>query len=89
MKTQIDMDKIVSLRFVPSGDKKKVSYDYEVALKDGNKHTLTLLTKIDLDKNKSANFEGLIGRVPVGYKLFPAHTIQEYYATPPEDKEKK
>lgn len=74
---KIDLDKIVSLRFVPSQDKKRISYDFEVTLKDDAKHTLTLLTKIELDKNKSASFEGLIGRVPAGYKLFPAHTIQE------------
>ncbi len=86
---KIDMEKIVSLRFVPSEDKKKISYDFDVTLKDGVKHTLTILTKIDVDKNKSATFEGLLGHVPVGYKLFPAHTIQEFYATPPDDKEKK
>jgi hypothetical protein len=74
---KIDMDKVVSLRFSPSENKKVISYDFEVALKDGSKHTLTILTKIDLDKSKSATFEGLLGRVPVGYKLFPAHTIQD------------
>jgi hypothetical protein len=74
---KIDLDKIASLRFIPSEDKKKISYDYEVTLRDGTKHTLTILTKIELEKAKSAVFEGFIGRVPVGYKLFPAHTIQE------------
>jgi hypothetical protein len=74
---KIDMDKIASLRFIPSEDKKKISYDYEVTLRDGVKHTLTMLTKIDLEKAKSAVFEGFIGRVSVGYKLFPPHTIQE------------
>ena len=74
---KIDMDKIASLRFIPSEDKKKISYDYEVTLRDGAKHTLTILTKIDLEKAKSAVFEGFIGRVSVGYKLFPPHTIKE------------
>jgi hypothetical protein len=84
---KIDMDKIASLRFIPSQDKKKISCDFEVTLKDGAKHTLTLLTKIDLGAKKSASFEGLVGRVPVGYKLFPPHTIQELHA--PIDDEKK
>jgi hypothetical protein len=74
---KIDMDKIVALRFIPSEDKKKISYDFDVTLKDGMKYTLTLLTKIELDKGKSATLDGLIGQVPAGYKLFPAHTIQE------------
>jgi hypothetical protein len=74
---KIDMDKIASLRFIPSEDKKKISYDFEVTLRDGAKHTLTMLTKIDLEKSKSVVFEGFLGRVPVGYKLFPPHTIQE------------
>ena len=73
---RIDMDKIASLRFIPSEDK-KISNDFEVTLRDGAKHTLTMLTKIELEKAKSAVFEGFIGRVPVGYKLFPPHTIQE------------
>jgi hypothetical protein len=83
---KLDMDKIAALQFVPSQDKKKISYDFEVTLKDGAKHTLTLLTKIDLDEKKSATFEGLVGRVPVGYKLFPAHTIQEFQAAMDDEK---
>ncbi|MBI3822261.1 MAG: hypothetical protein HY289_06230, partial [Planctomycetes bacterium] len=74
---KIDMAKIVSMHFVPSEDKKVVSYDFEVTLKDDTKHTLTILTKIELEGKKSATFEGLIGRVPAGYKLFPAHTIHD------------
>jgi hypothetical protein len=82
---KVDMDKLVSLRFIPPSDK-KASYDFEVTLKDGDKHTLTLLTKIDLDKKKTATFEGLIGRVPAGYKLFPAHTISELLVGEPKEK---
>ena len=81
---KIDMDKIASLRFSPSQNKKPLSHDFEVTLQDGTKHTLTILTKIDLDKGKSMSFEGLIGRVPVGYKLFPAHTIHELQTTTKE-----
>ena len=83
---KIDMDKIAALRFIPSHDKKKISYDYEVTLKDGVKHMLTMLTKIELEKKKTASFEGLLGRVPVGYKLFPSHTIQELRAAEDEKK---
>ena len=74
---KIDMDRIASLRSVTSDDKKGGSIDYEVTLRDGAKHTLILLTKIELDKGKTATLEGLVGRVPAGYKLFPLHTIQE------------
>ncbi len=83
---KIDLDKIAAMRFVPSEDKKKVSHDFEVTLKDGAKHTLTLLTKIDLTEKKSATFEGLIGRVPAGYKLFPPHTIHELNTGAPKEK---
>lgn len=86
---KVDMDKLASMRFVPSDDKKKLSNDFEVTLKDGNKHTLTLLTKIDLpeskEKVKTVTFEGVLGRVPVGYKLFPAHTIQELHVAGVKD----
>jgi len=48
-----------------------------VTLRDGEKHVLTLLTKVELEGTKSATLAGLLGRVAVGYKLFPAHTIAE------------
>ena len=83
---KIEMDKIASLRFIPSEDKKKISSDYEVTLRDGAKHMLTLLPKIELDKAKSATLEGLVGRVPVGYKLFPPHTIQELQSAGVDEK---
>jgi hypothetical protein len=47
-----------------------------VSLKDGTEETLTLLTTIPLD-GKNAVLEGLLGKVPGGYKLFPVHTIGE------------
>ena len=74
---KVEMDKLAGLKFIPSSDKKKISYDYEVTLKDGTAHTFTLLTTVELDKKKSMTFAGLIGRTPVGYKIFPAHTIIE------------
>jgi len=74
---KIDLAKIASLRHVEPEDKKSTSYDFEVTLKDGDKHTLTLLTKVELEGGKSATLAGLLGKVPVGYKLIPAHTIAE------------
>jgi hypothetical protein len=74
---KVELSKLASLRRVEPEDKKQASSDFEVALRDGEKHTLTLLTKVELDGGKAATFVGLIGRVPVGYKLFPPHTVAE------------
>lgn len=74
---KIDLDKIASMQHVESEDKKQTSHDFAVTLRDGEKHVLTLLTKVELEGTKSATLAGLLGRVPVGYKLFPAHTIAE------------
>jgi hypothetical protein len=48
---------------------------WTVTDKDGEQ-TLTPLLKPTID-GKPAVLLGLLGRVPVGYKLFPAHTISE------------
>lgn len=72
---KINLDKIASMRFVQAD--KKSPNDYEVTLKSGEKHTLSLLTTIEADKQR-LTFVGLIGRVPVGYKLFSLDAIYEY-----------
>jgi len=74
---KIDLDKIAKLRHFPSEDKKQLSSEFEGSLRDGNKHTLTIRTAIEGEKKKGNLFVGLVGRVPVGYKIFPAHAIQE------------
>jgi hypothetical protein len=74
---KIELDKIQSLRHIPPENKKQTAYDFEVTLRDGKQHNLTLLEKINLDDGKPAQLLGLLGRVPAGYKLFPAHTIME------------
>ena len=74
---KIDIGKIAALRHIESEDKKSTSYDFEVTLQGGDKHTLTMLTKVEQDGGKSMALAGLFGAVPVGYKLFPAHTILE------------
>jgi hypothetical protein len=84
---KVDMDKLAGFRFVPAEDKKKASNDYEVTLKDGTKHTLSILTSVETDKKKMT-LVGLIGRVEVGYKLFSTDAIHEYRAEA-ESKEAK
>jgi len=76
---KVDMDKMAGFRFVPSDDKKNGSNDYEVTLKDGAKHTLSLLKAIEAD-GKKMTLVGLLGRVEVGYKLFSTDAISEYQA---------
>jgi hypothetical protein len=49
---------------------------WQVQLKSGSEETLTLLRVITLD-GQDAQFEGLLGRVTGGYKLFPLLTIGE------------
>jgi hypothetical protein len=49
---------------------------WQVQLKDGGDQTLTLLRVIQLD-GQDAQFQGLLGRVPAGYKLFPVITLNE------------
>jgi hypothetical protein len=49
---------------------------WRVTLKDGNDETLTLLETATFD-GKPAKLLGLLGRVPVGYKLIPAAAVVE------------
>jgi hypothetical protein len=77
---KVDMDKLAGLRFLPPEDKKKPANNYEVTLRDGAKHILSLLISIEGDKKKASTFVGLIGRVPVGYRVFHLDSILEYQA---------
>jgi len=74
---KIDLGQVQKLRHLPAEDPKKTSYDYEVTLADGMKLNLTLLEKGGELDNHPVLLVGLIGAVPAGYKLFPAHTIAE------------
>jgi hypothetical protein len=74
---KIDLDQIARLRRLPPTEKKQTTLEFEVTLTDGAQHNLTLLTRIELDDGKSAQLVGLVGQVPVGYKVFPPHTIGE------------
>lgn len=59
-------------KIVAAGD----SGAWQVTMKDGGEETLTLLETIPYE-GKSARLLGFVGRVPVGYKLFPASAIAE------------
>jgi hypothetical protein len=71
---KVDVGKVQKLHAVE--DKDEPGSEWEVTLKDGGVETLTLIAKPNLD-GKPATLEGLLGRVPAGYKLFPVHTIAE------------
>jgi hypothetical protein len=73
---KVPLAKLQTLRHVESEERGQ-RYDFEVTLKDGKQHTLTLLMKTSPEDGKAASLEGLLGRVPGGYKLFPMHTIRE------------
>jgi hypothetical protein len=65
---------------------------WQIQLKNGGDETLTLLRIITLE-GKDAQLEGLLGRVPAGYKLFPVLTIGEIQfdvtEAKPDDKPEK
>src|SRR5262249_35805404 len=69
---KLDVAKISKLR--ASEGKEADGLEWGVTLRDGEEETLTLLPKGMID-DKEAVLEGLLGRVPAGYKLFPMHTI--------------
>jgi hypothetical protein len=47
---------------------------WQMTLKDGGEDSLSLHRTVTLD-GKHAHLEGLVGKVPAGFKLFPIHTI--------------
>jgi hypothetical protein len=61
---------------------------WQVQLKDGGDETLSLLRVIPLD-GQDTQLEGLLGRVPAGYKLFPVLTISEIVFDPGVETDKK
>jgi hypothetical protein len=70
---KLDIGKVQKLEFLKST---RTDVECQVTLKDGAEHTLTLLRGIPFE-GQTATLEGLVGRVPAGYKLFPIHTIAE------------
>ena len=73
---KIDLGKVVKLRAVAGDDKDLDGLEWGVTLKDAAEETFTLLDKATFD-GKPATLEGFVGRVAVGYKLFPPHTVAE------------
>ena len=68
---KVDLSKIRKIAANDSEDEPA----WTVTDQDGEQ-TLTPLLKTTID-GKPAELEGLLGRVPAGYKLFPVHTIRE------------
>jgi hypothetical protein len=69
-----DVTKLRSLHFTGAATKEGV--EATVTWDTGEEQTLTLLPTVTLDGQPAA-LEGLVARVPAGYKLFPVHTITE------------
>lgn len=68
---KVDVAKLKKLVAVGEG-----GAEWQVVLKDGNDETFTLLQTGELDGTR-VSLEGLIGKVPAGYKLFPIHVVAE------------
>jgi hypothetical protein len=71
---KIDVAKIKKITTAEGGEEGEPAW--QVALKDGSDETLTLLQTVTLD-GQEARLEGLLSKVPAGFKLFPVHTIAE------------
>ncbi|MGE3804953.1 MAG: hypothetical protein AB7K24_09805 [Gemmataceae bacterium] len=71
---KVDLGKVKSIKF--KDDPKTNEAEAEVALADGETLVLTALRVVPVD-DKPTQLEGLVGKVPAGYKLFPLHTIAE------------
>jgi hypothetical protein len=71
---KINVGKLKKLRGIKVEDLENP--EFAVTLGDGEEETYTLMPKVTID-GRDAVLEGLVGRVPVGYKLFPVYTISE------------
>ena len=75
---KVKLDQIGRLRMVPIANKKQVSLEYDVKLADDKEFALTLMPEPTWDKKTKLSLVGIVGRVDVGYRLFPMHTIREF-----------
>lgn len=73
---KLDVSKIAKIHLGEDKPKDPDAPEWTITTKDGEETALTLLKTIDLD-GKPAVLEGLIGRIPGGYRLFPIHTISD------------
>jgi hypothetical protein len=68
---RVDLSK---LEKVQKGEtSKEEGTEWSVKFKDGEEHTLSLL--FNLPDDETAHLEGVLGRVPAGYRLFPIGLI--------------
>ncbi len=86
---KLDLGKVARIHMAEEKPKDPDAPEWTVTAKDGEVTALSLLKTIELD-GKPATLEGLIGRVPGGYRLFPVHTISDIqFDAKVEEKEKK
>jgi hypothetical protein len=71
---KIDLAKVKKI--TAGGEGEGAEPTWQVQLKDGNDESLVLLPSLEVEGRK-ATLEGLVGRVPAGYKLFPVDAIAE------------
>ena len=76
-KKTIKLDMAKLKKVVPNKEEStKTAPVWQLTLKSGgDDEALTLLLAVDLD-GKPGRLEGLLGRVPAGYKVFPADNVQ-------------
>jgi len=70
---KLDLGKIKKVHLVEGS--KRDAPEWTVTLADGEEHTLTLLLQTPDDK--PLHLEGLLGKVPAGYKFFPIGLVQD------------
>jgi hypothetical protein len=87
---KLDVAKIQKIQLGEEKPKDMEGAEWLVTMKDGEETALTLLRTTTID-DKPATLEGLLGRVPGGYRLFPAHTISaiQFDAKPEAKPEEK
>jgi hypothetical protein len=70
---KVDVGKV---RKIVAADPEKDDAGWQVQLKDGSDETLVLLRAVEVEKRKAV-LEGLVGRVPAGWMLFPVACVAE------------
>jgi hypothetical protein len=72
---KVDLAKVQKI--VPHSSTTEGGTEWDVTLKDGDTNTLTLITQeVKLD-GKSAALLGLVGKAPVGFKIFSLPSVAE------------
>ena len=71
---KVDLAQVTRLKL--HEDAKTKTIECDIALKDGSEQSLTLLPTAKID-GQDAKLEGFLGVVAAGFKLFPAHCVDE------------